>query len=215
MYRAIVKNNVDPMRLGRVQIFIPSLHNPDAPADRLPWAYYCCPFACGSDFGSYIAYPIGSVVYVTLEEGTTGTFVLMGGIYSIRSERKTYEVKGVDVSRVGDKLVEIPTGSDNLLQPNILYKTLKGAEIAIDDTKGREAVTIKDYTGMSLRLVGRASDGGRKPKDIQKQYLELSGKGFKVTIGNTKGTINVDEMLTVEVGGKKYKAMLEEELPNG
>ena len=63
-YRGKVENNDDPMRLGRVQVSVPSLLG----ENKHSWAMPCVPYA-GSGVGFFAIPPVGANVWVEFEGG--------------------------------------------------------------------------------------------------------------------------------------------------
>lgn len=63
-YRGQVVNNIDPNRLGRVQVRVPAVLGDG----RLSWALPCAPYA-GSGVGFFAVPPIGANVWVEFEAG--------------------------------------------------------------------------------------------------------------------------------------------------
>ena len=63
-YRGTVTNNVDPLRLGRLQVTVPDV------VSLIPssWALPCVPWA-GQQMGMYCVPPIGAGVWVEFEQG--------------------------------------------------------------------------------------------------------------------------------------------------
>ncbi len=63
-YRGQVANNVDPMKLGRIQVSVPSVLGDGT----LSWAMPCVPYA-GPGVGFFAIPPIGANVWVEFESG--------------------------------------------------------------------------------------------------------------------------------------------------
>jgi hypothetical protein len=63
-YRGKVENNIDPMRLGRVQVSAPAVLG----SGSLSWAMPCVPYA-GSGVGFFMIPPVGANVWVEFEGG--------------------------------------------------------------------------------------------------------------------------------------------------
>ena len=84
LYRGIVLENEDPMKLGRCKIRIPSIHgNASITADMLPWARPIVTSAIGSNRGSVCIPLIGDIVWVFLEGGEKESPVYIGGTYGL------------------------------------------------------------------------------------------------------------------------------------
>ena len=63
-YRGKVKNNVDPMQLGRIQVEAPAILGDSG----LSWAMPCVPYA-GSGVGFFAIPPVGANIWVEFEGG--------------------------------------------------------------------------------------------------------------------------------------------------
>jgi uncharacterized protein involved in type VI secretion and phage assembly len=63
-YRGTVVNNVDPQKLGRLQIQVPNVLGKNTSA----WALPCVPYA-GNQVGTFLIPPIGANIWVEFEAG--------------------------------------------------------------------------------------------------------------------------------------------------
>jgi len=63
-YRGTVVNNIDPNRLGRLQVDVPAIYG----TTTLNWAMPCVPYA-GRDQGFYMIPPVGANIWVEFEGG--------------------------------------------------------------------------------------------------------------------------------------------------
>ncbi|HEY9631526.1 MAG TPA: phage baseplate assembly protein V [Coleofasciculaceae cyanobacterium] len=63
-YRGTVVNNIDPLRMGRLQAIVPDV------SSLIPssWAMPCVPWA-GLQMGAYVVPPIGAGVWIEFEQG--------------------------------------------------------------------------------------------------------------------------------------------------
>ncbi len=90
-YPAVVLCNKDPMKLGRVRVYIPGFHpEPEDDVGIYPWAYPNFPGA-GKDKGMWVSPEPGDWVWVSFLEDDPGKIVWEGGWFSI--EEKPYEMK--------------------------------------------------------------------------------------------------------------------------
>jgi uncharacterized protein involved in type VI secretion and phage assembly len=62
-YRGQVANNMDPMQLGRIQVFVPA-----ADGTTTNWALPCAPYAA-PEVGFLLLPPIGAPVWIEFEAG--------------------------------------------------------------------------------------------------------------------------------------------------
>src|SRR5262249_46292227 len=80
-YRGTVLNNVDPMRLGRVQVQVP-----DGLGLALSgWAMPCLPVT-GAQAAIFTAPPIGAGVWVEFEHGDPDYPIWVGGFFGTAAE---------------------------------------------------------------------------------------------------------------------------------
>jgi uncharacterized protein involved in type VI secretion and phage assembly len=148
-YRGMVLNNIDPMRLNRLQVQVPDV------AGVLPvtWAMPCVPVA-GLQNG-FVALPvIGSGVWVEFEQGDPDYPIWVGcfwgsavevpllanatppGVQSITMQ--TALQNGLTISDVPG-----PTGG-------IMLKSTTGATLIVNDT----GITIQNGKGASIVMTG-------------------------------------------------------------
>lgn len=92
-----VKNNADPMQLGRLQVYVPTLDSSGWELERLPWARYISPFGgttvdfkCGrekqpfpgiSTYGMWAVPKNGAQVLVGCMEGEPGSRFWIGALW--------------------------------------------------------------------------------------------------------------------------------------
>lgn len=112
-YRGLVTNNVDPNRMGRLQVSCSQVLE----LNLLAWAMPCVPFA-GFGEGFYMMPTIGSNVWVEFEAGNPERPIWTGCFWSEQ---------------------QIPAKA---LLPTVRTITTLGAELTLDDTPGAGGVTI-------------------------------------------------------------------------
>lgn len=149
-YRAQVVSNKDPLNLGRVKIRIPSFHGVSSeqssyvPDAHLPYAFPGAMIGAANHMGSYILPLEGSLVWVSFETGTDN-FVYFGGVYCIKPNGDKYiyfnrNVNGGDSIKIDSDDIE----SDNDPHRYVLFKSIKGSIIYIDDRDATESIHIED-----------------------------------------------------------------------
>lgn len=112
-YRGLVVNNIDPNRMGRLQVSCPRVLGESV----LSWAMPCVPFA-GLQEGFYMLPTIGSNVWVEFEEGDPDRPIWTGGFWTRQ---------------------QIPPKA---LLPTVRTIKTAGAELTLDDTPGAGGVTV-------------------------------------------------------------------------
>jgi hypothetical protein len=115
-YRGKVKNNIDPLDQGRVQVSVPTVLG----EGRLSWAMPCVPFA-GPGVGLFAIPPVEANVWVEFEGGNTDHAIWSGcfwgrGEVPVRkpavAQKKVLKTDGVtltfnDLPRVGGFTLEV------------------------------------------------------------------------------------------------------------
>jgi Type VI secretion system/phage-baseplate injector OB domain len=112
-YRGLVTNNIDPNRMGRLQVACPTVLE----ANPLAWAMPCVPFA-GLGEGFYMMPMPGSNVWVEFEAGDPGRPIWSGCFWTTN---------------------QIPTEA---LLPTVRTISTLAARLTLDDTPGIGGVTI-------------------------------------------------------------------------
>jgi uncharacterized protein involved in type VI secretion and phage assembly len=112
-YRASVKDNADPMRLGRLTLQIPDVLGPVTST----WALPCFPVA-GLKMGFFALPPVAATVWVEFERGNPDYPVWTGGRWD-------------EAADVPPAALEAPPG-----RQNILLQTSGGTSLLITDTPG-------------------------------------------------------------------------------
>ncbi|MEU8567469.1 phage baseplate assembly protein V [Streptomyces pathocidini] len=151
-FRGRVRDNQDPLRIGRVTVEVPDVLG-DAPST---WALPCFPFT-GRQAGHYAVPSVGAGVWVEFEQGDPSFPVWSGCWYGHESELPEDALKDpaphepVVVQTPGrHKLVmsDVPGGT------GILLRAPGGAYVRIDE----RGVFIDNGHGASISLVGDQVD---------------------------------------------------------
>jgi hypothetical protein len=112
-YRGLVMNNIDPNRMGKLQVACPAVLGENV----MSWAMPCVPFA-GIGEGFYMLPMIGSNVWVEFEAGDPGRPIWTGGFWTTG---------------------QIPTEA---AFPTVRTISTLGARLTLDDTPGAGGVTL-------------------------------------------------------------------------
>lgn len=187
-YRALVCNTHDPKKLGRVQIRVPSIHGTLKSKgtyiedESLPWAYPGIMFGAANDMGNFIVPEKGTIVFVTFEAGDASKPIYFGGIPTkIGNEKEIGDTTGVfDGKSQKVKTDDYPTDIQNDSE-RILYKSLKGATILIDDKDGNETIKIIDQAGQQIIMENK---GQSLPRRGNKTNPPVSASVKIVSNGN-------------------------------
>jgi uncharacterized protein involved in type VI secretion and phage assembly len=128
-YRGKVESNVDPDRIGRIQVSVPAVLG----SGTLSWAMPCAPYA-GRGVGFFAIPPIGANVWVEFESGDpdypiwsgcfwgTGEAPAKPGVPTTKVLKTTIATIEVNEA-VGELAIELKTGAKISMGP-------KGVEIS-------------------------------------------------------------------------------------
>ena len=221
MYVGIVEDTNDPRGLGRIKVRIPALHGTNGnqsyfmPTKQIPWASPALLNGGTNDMGQYIIPVKGSQVMVTFELNSFNKPVYMGTVPSNTSGRTKYyndndtiySGDSVDINtndRIRDLSVDSSTAVGSRAAQTdkqkmttgktVIYKSLKGATVMIDDADGVENIVFMDASGQKLQLGNNSGSalprrGSRTtPTSGASTYMSLSnGQGDEISI--IKGNI--------------------------
>jgi uncharacterized protein involved in type VI secretion and phage assembly len=148
-YRATVVNNVDPLGIGRIQVFVADV------SALLPssWAMPCVPIA-GVQSGVWMVPAVGSGVWVEFEQGDPDYPVWVGGFWGSRADVPALAQAGVPAS----PSIVLQTQLQNTIVVSdapgpaggIMLKSRSGASIMVNDT----GIVLQNGRGASLALTG-------------------------------------------------------------
>ena len=194
-YRGFVVNNMDPKRLGRLTLRIPSVLGSEVTSG---WAMPCVPFGGQKNQGFLCLPDVGAGVWVEFEEGDLEFPIWVGTFWS--------EPGGNS---------EIPTLSDadgkelkNEQKPPTrkIIKTQKGHTIQFEDADDKEMVIIVEATHKHVVALDKdgiqITDGANGNKIIMGKggiQIGSSGASEPFVLGNQFAT-NVDKFLKALTG---------------
>ncbi|HEY6222562.1 MAG TPA: phage baseplate assembly protein V [Gemmatimonadales bacterium] len=129
-YRGVVVNNVDPMKIGRLQASVADV------AQALPtsWAMPCVPVA-GISMGAYFVPPVGAGVWIEFEQGDPDYPIWSGCFWGSAAEVPALALAGNPVS------------------PSIVLQTQLQNTIVISDLPGPAGgIILKSATGAAILI---------------------------------------------------------------
>ena len=129
-YRGVVVNNVDPMRMGRIQASVPDVGS----AIPTTWAMACVPIT-GKGSGTYLVPQIGAGVWIEYEQGDPEFPIWTGCFWGASSEVPSLAQQG------------------NPLSPSIILESGLKSIIMISDLPGPTGgILLKSSTGASIKI---------------------------------------------------------------
>jgi hypothetical protein len=171
-YRAFVRDNNDPERLGRIRLEIPAVlgSGVDCWSD---WAAPCFPYGGNDDMGMFLVPDQGASVWAEFEGGNP-QYPIWSGVWLAKSNpgEQPKESQRLCSSAVckdcEDKLEHLSNRHDNLEhrkfhnhpsfycpRMRVLFKSETGHTILVDDRDGDEKMRFIDRSGQSLTFQAR------------------------------------------------------------
>lgn len=150
LYRGRVENNVDPLKIGRVQVRVPMLHglvaNGGIPIKSLPWAMPSSQSA-GYQYGSFVVPEVGEFVFVMFEDEDRAKPVYFGSSFGTN----TTVSKDFGHKDYGDRWKaekgknEVPKRAQRAYPDlKMFYRSTKGSEYFWDVNKDTEKIRFWD-----------------------------------------------------------------------
>lgn len=132
-YRAFVRDNCDPERLGRLRLEIPAVLGV-GPEQWSEWASPCFPYGGNPDCGWYLLPEVGASVWAEFEAGDPQAPIWSG------------------VWLAGSNPGEMP--SEAAANPSTckVLKTAAGHTLLLEDTAGQQKIMLRDAGGQHLLL---------------------------------------------------------------
>ena len=189
-YRGTVVDNLDPEKMGRVRLVVPSILG----TTELDWALPCLPFGGLADQGWFSVPEIEAQVWVEFEEGELSQPIWTG----------TFWQKGDDVPEAAaleeptTRLMKSPAGhtfqfDDKEGEEKILLQHMAGAELAIDENG---TVTIKDAAGAQATFDADAEE--IVIEDVSGNTVGMTSAGTSVEDANGNKIDMTSSGVTVE-----------------
>jgi len=216
VYKGVVKNNKDPMNLGRIQVMIPTFYS-GMSESSLPWAQPCL-FSASYESGSFIIPRVGNIVWVLFENNDKFRPVYIGSMYtsdlSDRTRRQGERVQSARTAAVPTEAtseeIEVLYKSEN---SGIIYfdrdklhiLSPQGNGIEVDDSR----LSFVNVEGASFNIENNVLElefGNTKIKlDGEKISIKASSSDIEITSSSIKantpkGSINIDETIKVSSG---------------
>ena len=185
----IVTSNVDPEKLGRVQVKYPWL--PKASGSELSSCWARLAFVGGgADRGIVFLPEVNDEVLLAFENGNMSSPFVLGVLYNAKDKPP----KGIG------ELVD--TGEKKVNERVIVSRS--GHKIILDDTNGKEKITVQDKTGKNKIEIDSAKN---EFKIISEGKLDLQAKGDLTLTTDGKMTFKAKQDLAASTdAGMSLKA---------
>jgi len=194
-YRGLVKDNKDPLKMGRLQVTVPAV-----PGMATNWALPCAPYA-GDQVGFYTMPPVGALVWVEFEGGDPSHPIWAGCFWQAPEVPSEIGDNADDPSQVKVFKTRVMTLwiNDTDQQGKITLR--------FNDPTASEPITVTlviDSTGVSLTVAGSSATSTivQTPEDINTNSTTLETTTSKDTTITAQGnlTANADQDVTVTAG---------------
>lgn len=169
VYYAIVTQNKDEQKLGRIKVRFPWL--PGGDQDQSAWAQLLVPMA-GAEFGTFTLPEVDDTVTVMFLSGDINYPVIIGGIWSSV-----------------DKPPEVNENGKNDFR---FIKSRSGHRFLLDDSD-KTKVVLTDRTNTNFAGTGTFAEGGDSPNKMELAVPKpISGSPKQgVAIASMEGTVNL------------------------
>ena len=166
-YRAFVRDNNDPERLGRVRMEIPAVLG--VGSDNVSdWAYPCFPYGGNEDNGMFFVPEEGASVWAEFEGGIV-QHPIWTGVWLAKSTPG-----------------EQPEESKSCMngpRMKVLLKTETGHTILADDTEGQECLKLIDRAGQTLHMAGKVKSTVQAGNS-RKRVMKSAERGDQLSVAS-------------------------------
>ncbi len=169
VYYAIVTQNKDEKKLGRVKVRFPWM--PGGDKDQSAWAHIAVPM-CGKEFGTFTLPEVEDTVAVVFIAGDINHPVIIGGVWNSV-----------------DKPPDVNENGNNDFR---FIKSRAGHRALLDDS-AKKKVVLTDYTNGNFIGAGDFPEGGDGPNKFElKTPSAINGSPTKwVAAATMEGTFNI------------------------
>jgi uncharacterized protein involved in type VI secretion and phage assembly len=180
-YRAIVSENQDPEKLGRVRVEYPWFQG-DSVERPSEWASVCLPYASSAS-GFWFLPEIGDEVLVYLQNGNLDHPIVFGALYSQKH-----------LPPVADRAGDRNENNQNDLK---LMRSRKGNVLCLDDSDSHSGFVLKDSENRRIEVLSQSD-----------QVLLSDGKSTQVVLekGKVRITNSQGDEIVLDSNGIKLKA---------
>lgn len=162
LYRGVVENNLDELKLARVQVRIAGIHPQSNSRDfegstttDLPWAEVIgsTEFGLTQGIGISSVLQVGTLVWLILEDEDPNRPIIIGVVKGIQNgesdiDKNAREITDGVISKKNSTLDYLESAQPTSVYPeNHVIKSACGHMIEMDDSPGQERVQIIDKNG--------------------------------------------------------------------
>lgn len=182
---AVVADNNDPLNLGRVRLRLPWLGS----ADMTSWARVLVPMA-GKGRGIFFLPQVGDEVLVMFQFGNVDHPYVLGGLWS------EADAPPAEANEGQAKRAESPDAEPQKRSVDrCVIRTTSGHVITLDDTQGKEKITVVDSTGKNKIEIDSKEN---KVSITSEKDLAITAKG-NISLGADQGEVSIRcKTLTVD-----------------
>jgi len=205
-YRAIVQDNEDPEKLGRLRVTVPSLVGTEAST----WALPSLPFGGLSQQGMFFIPEKESQVWVEFEEGDINRLIWTGVFWNEAKDLPVDAAKPSPTTRIlqtpsghrlqfddkaGERRIKLThaTNAELVLEEDGSVELTNAGGMTLKLNQERNEIMLEDARGNQLRM----DEGGLTAEDNAGTRIEMSGGTTTVT-ANNQVTLNAPN---VSLGG--------------
>ncbi len=193
----VVTNNSDPKWPGRVKVRFPWL--PSANSDdgqESAWARVASPMA-GKGRGFFWLPEVDDEVLVAFEHGDVNRPYVVGALWNDKDNPPKANTDTVKSGKVNERIIQTRAGhvislDDTDGKERISIKTKAGHELLMDDASGSEKISIKDKTGSNSIVIESSSNkitvkaaGDVNVETKANAKIDVTGNATVNTSGNT------------------------------
>jgi phage baseplate assembly protein gpV len=169
IYYAIVTQNKDERKLGRVKVRFPWM--PEGDKDQSAWAHIAVPM-CGDEFGTFTLPEVNDTVAVVFLAGDINHPVVIGGVWSTEDTPPEVNENGKNDFR--------------------FIKSRSGHRVLLDDSNKTKLV-FTDRTNTNYIGAGNFPEGGDSPNKMELEAPSaINGSPTEgVAVASMEGTMNI------------------------
>jgi len=202
LYKAVVEDNNDPKRLGRVRIRVLGVHSAklkDVATEQLPWTECIQPLNQGNTLGSSTYMKMGSWCYCTPLNDSYSEFLVLGSMKGVYNDVPITDEDGDNIGfRDPDLRFPVRTStSDNLLtygkpdDKNPVRNRVQVGEFKEDVDTSPNAIypnneVFEDHNGNIVEIDGSIGNSRIRVQHSSGARVEISVDG-DITIQASKG----------------------------